>query len=345
MTAAVLSRGVNSVAVRVAVEDGEEVRRQLMERDLLDHGLEIQQEDGYIYIPVVEEPGSTEELKDGDVDFDVVEREFEERETQTKPGDILGYEPSYEVVGDVALVEDEDEGQEVADALVEADNNVRAVYRVDSPVQGRERTRKLVYLAGREGTEVVHREYGVELEVDLADVYFSPRLANERQRVRRQVEDGERAFDMFAGCGPYTVALALKGADVVACDVNPDAVRYLRRNVERNGVGDWVEVHEADARDVAGEIQNSADRVVMNLPHTADDFLDAAVEAAADEAVLHYYDIRHESDLFDGAEELVREAADHGGYDVEVLERVEVRSYAPYDYNVCLDVRLTRRES
>ncbi len=326
----------HSRCVEADVEDGERVRQELVEQELLDHELEIQQEEGVIYLPLDSDvsPQAVEE-------YAVVEREFKRRETRTTPEDILGYQPSYEVVGDVALLEDGE--QEVADALVEADNNVRAVYHVVSPVQGRERTRELVFMAGERGTEVVHREYGVELEVDLADVYFSPRLANERQRVRGQVESDERVFDMFAGCGPYTVALALEGAYVTACDVNPDAVDYLKRNIERNNVEERVTVYEADAREVAKQHSGEFRRVVMNLPHTADEFLDSALLAAGDEAILHYYDIRHESDLFDGAEEAIQEAADAAGYDVEVLERVNVRSYAPYDYNVCLDVQLTGR--
>ncbi|MFW5929892.1 MAG: class I SAM-dependent methyltransferase [Halobacteriota archaeon] len=325
---------MESCCVVVPRERGEEVRLELAERGLLDDSLEIRVDGDAILIPV---DGEVDGGFDGDVD--VRRAEFEPRDVQRSPSDILGYEPSFEVVGDVALVEDEP--REAADAVVEADNNVRSVYRVDSPVRGRERTRDLVHLAGDDDTEVVHREYGVEIQVDLADVYFSPRLAEERRRVASQVEDGERAFDMFAGAGPYSVALALEGAEVVACDVNPAAVDYLRRNAERNGVSGRVTARHSDAREVAAEIDD-VDRVVMNLPHTADDFLGSAFEAAGDSAVLHYYDIRHEDDLFDGAVEAVESAASDAGYEVEVLERVVVRSYAPYDYNVCLDVAVER---
>ncbi|MFP4188479.1 MAG: SAM-dependent methyltransferase, partial [Halobacteriales archaeon] len=105
---------------------------------------------------------------------------------------------------------------------------------------------------------------------------------------------------------------------------------------------DRVVAYNEDARDVAERVasEGGADRIYMNLPHTADEFLDAACEAARSGAVIHYYDIRHEDDLFDGAVEEIRDAAASAGYGVEVLERVVVRSYAPYDYNVCVDARL-----
>ena len=55
-----------------------------------------------------------------------------------------------------------------------------------------------------------------------------------------------------------------------------------------------------------------------------------------------HYDIQHEDDPF-GPGLAAVEAAAGDDYDVEVLEEKVVRSYAPHEYNVCLDVRLRRR--
>ncbi len=79
----------------------------------------------------------------------------------------------------------------------------------------------------------------------------------------------------------------------------------------------------------------------MNLPHSADEFLDTAVSLAGDDCVIHYYDIQHEDDPFGPGEDAIRSAAEPE-YDVTVETRREVRSYAPHELNVCLDVRLTR---
>ncbi|MDY7082340.1 MAG: SAM-dependent methyltransferase, partial [Halobacteria archaeon] len=195
-----------SKCVRVPREKGEETRQRLMELDALDHSLRIKSAEGYLYIPIVEGaeiPSEfAEEFADG---LEILEDEFEHADTLDAPADILGYEPSFEVVGDMALIEYDDAGtrREVADALVEADNNVVGVLNVESKVKGEERTREMRHIAGEEKTEVLHREYGSEFLLDLTDVYFSPRLANERQRVVSQVEEGETVFDMFAGVGPF----------------------------------------------------------------------------------------------------------------------------------------------
>jgi tRNA (guanine37-N1)-methyltransferase len=322
---------MESLCVRVPREEGEETRRMLADEGLLNQDLRIQQEDGCLYIPVYEEPGNLEtEI-----------REFEERDEETDATDILGHEPRFETVGDTALLEPE-ENDEAGEALVEADNGIVTSLRVESPVEGRERTRQMSHVAGERKTTTVHREYGREFVVDLTEVYFTPRLAEERERVASQVVEGETVFDMFAGVGPFTVAASESGAEVVASDINTHAVELLRENAERNGVADRVVAYNEDARLVADRVgdNDGADRVYMNLPHTADEFLDAACEAAHEGCVVHYYDIRHEDDLFDGAVEEIREAAEKAGYGVEVLERVVVRSYAPYDYNVCIDFRL-----
>jgi tRNA (guanine37-N1)-methyltransferase len=145
---------------------------------------------------------------------------------------------------------------------------------------------------------------------------------------------------MFAGVGPFVIPFADRGVDVVGVDINETAVEYLRENARRNGVEGRVTAICADVREVAPEYENWADRIVMNLPHSADDFLDAAVTIAGDDCLVHYYDIQHEDDPFGPGERAIRAAAT--GYEVTIENRREVRSYAPHEENVVLDVRLIR---
>jgi tRNA (guanine37-N1)-methyltransferase len=321
--------------VRVAREDGEAVRGRLAEADLVADEYEITVEDGWIYVPVTD-PSAVE------ADLTVVSRAVPARETQTTPADLVAFDPSYARVGDVAVVDEDDSERaaELARAVVESDLPVETVLNRASKVKGVERVRDWEVLAGA-GTETVHREYGSEFLVDLADVYFSPRLATERHRVAEGVDAGERVVDMFAGVGPFAVPMAKRNATVVGVDVNPDAVDYLRENARRNDVTERVTAIEGDVREVTPEYADWADRVVMNLPHSADEFLEAAVELAGDEAVVHYYDIQHEDDPFGPGERAIRAAAEPE-YDLTVETRRQVRSYAPHEQNVVLDVRLSR---
>ncbi|WP_435179583.1 class I SAM-dependent methyltransferase [Halorussus sp. AFM4] len=337
--------------VRVERERGEETRQRLADAGLLADEYQIEVAEGYLYLPVTGAdavPG----------DLSVVRRAVGERDTPDTPADILGYEPTYERLGDIVILDEDDpeRAREIADAVMASDLPVAGVVNRASKVKGELRVRDWEVLVG-EGTETVHREYGNEFLVDVAEVYFSPRLATERHRVAEQVEAGERAFDMFAGVGPFVVPFAERGAEVVGVDLNERAIAYLRENARRNGVADRVTAIHGDVRDVVagpsrpeggdgvGEVAPDyadwADRVVMNLPHSADEFLDAAVAVAGDDCVIHYYDIQHEDDPFGPGEAAIREAAEPE-YDVAVETRHVVRSYAPHELNVCLDVRLTR---
>ncbi|PSP75103.1 SAM-dependent methyltransferase [Halobacteriales archaeon QS_1_68_20] len=322
--------------VRAPREDGEAARRELAAADLIDGDFEIVVEDGWLYLPVTDPAAVPGE-------FDVVDHDVPARETQTLPADQLGFEPSYERLGEAAILDedDPDRAREIAAALVESDLPVTTVLNKASKVKGQQRVRDWEVLAG-DGTEVIHREYGSEFLLDLAEVYFSPRLATERHRVVEQVRAGEHAFDMFAGVGPFAVPMARRGAEVVAVDVNERAIEYLRENARRNDVAGRITAIHGDVRAVAPEWSGWADRVVMNLPHSADEFLDVAVSLAGEECVLHYYDIQHEDDPFGPGTEVIRAAAGEA-YEVEVLTERVVRSYAPHELNVCLDVQLTRR--
>jgi len=343
-------RGMEEPCVRVDRAAGEETRRALADAGALASDREIVVVDDDIFIPVSDRAAVPE-------GFDVVVRDVPEREIQRTPADVLGFEPSYERLGDVVILDEDDDerARAVADAIVASDLPVATVLNRASKVKGELRVRDWDVLVG-ESTETVHREYGCEYHLDVADVYFSPRLATERHRVTSQVEAGECVFDMFAGVGPFVIPAAKRGAQAVGVDLNPAAVEYMRENARRNGVADRVTAIEGDVRnvvaspseegiesddvrDVASEYANWADRLVMNLPHSADEFLETAVALAGEACVLHYYDIQHEDDPFGPGERAIRAAAEPE-YDVTVETRHVVRSYAPHEENVCLDVHL-----
>ncbi|MBX0303735.1 class I SAM-dependent methyltransferase [Haloarcula salinisoli] len=321
--------------VRVPVTDGEATRQRLAEADAIDDGYDITVEEEVLYVPVTDPtlvPDS----------FDVVEFDAPVREGQTMPADELGFAPSYERLGDLVIIDEDDpeRAQRIADAIVASDLPVEGVLNRASKIKGTERVRDWEILAG-DTTEAVHREYGCAFELDLAEVYFSPRLATERHRVVEQVREGEQAFDMFAGVGPFVVPFAKRGGTCVGTDINERAIEYLRDNAARNGVADRITALCGDVRELAADYEGWADRIVMNLPHSADEFLATAVELAGDDCTIHYYDIQPDTDPFGPGERAIRSAAEPD-YEVTVETRRTVRSYAPGEHNVVIDARLRR---
>jgi tRNA (guanine37-N1)-methyltransferase len=155
--------------VRVPVAEGEATRQALLEADLLDHDLEIEGEDGWLYLPVTDADAV-------DRAYELTERDFDPRETHTLPEDLLDEPPSYERVGDIVLLHEDDpeRARAIAETMMTSDLPVKTVLNRASEVRGTERVREWDVLAG-DGTETVHTEYGCEFAVDLATVYFSAR--------------------------------------------------------------------------------------------------------------------------------------------------------------------------
>jgi release factor glutamine methyltransferase len=78
-----------------------------------------------------------------------------------------------------------------------------------------------------------------------------------------------RILDLCTGSGVIAVALAkeLPGASVVATELSPEAAAIARRNAERNGVAERVEIREGDLfAPVAGE---RFDLITANPPYIA----------------------------------------------------------------------------
>jgi tRNA (guanine37-N1)-methyltransferase len=259
---------------------------------------------------------------------------------------------SFDIVGDIAVLkipgELEDKGEAIANALMQINKCVRTVICQVTPVSGEYRLRKLRWLGGEKKTETVHREHGCLFKVDLAKCYFSPRLSYERMRVAGQVKPGEVVVNMFAGVGCFSILIAKrsKAKKVYSIDINPDAVQYMRINVDLNRVADIVEPIEGDSKDViASRLRCVADRVLMPLPEKAYEYLDYAIMALKPSGgVLHYYDFEHagkgEDSAAKVAEKVSRKLSEKGVSFSIPFARI-VRTTGPRWYQVVLDIYIT----
>jgi tRNA (guanine37-N1)-methyltransferase len=330
--------------IKIHKKKGEPARRVLLSFEILDTSLKIGSDETFLYLPLSREP-APEELESLPEGFELTEYDFEPLEKKPVPEDLLGFSPAYEVIGDIALLEDENLDTEtalkIADVLLRTQPNIKSVVKPLTPVIGEFRVREFEVIAGEPRTETIHREYGCRYKVDLARAYFTPRLSTERSRILLWIKEGDTVVDMFAGVGPYSILLAKskKPSKVVAIDKNPDAVRYLKENISLNSAKN-IEAIEGDAREEAKRFAGTADHVIMNLPHSAHEFLDSAVLLTKPGGIIHYYGITPEDDLFDSSIELIRKAAEKAGRKIEVLEKRIVRSYAPYQYNICIEAKI-----
>jgi len=347
-----------SPCLRIPRGKGDAVIRFLKDAGLYRLDLKPRQTNGTLLIPIV---GLTEDAKarlgERLTEFDVVEGEFDGRSARPArisalleaqiPSEMHPYLPrSFDLIGTVAIVELRDElapyAELIGKAMVRVYPRVRTVLAKGGAFKGRFRVRDYVLLLGKE-TETVYREHGCLYHLDVAKVYFSPRLAYERMRVSSQVREGEVVLDMFAGVGPFSILIAKMHRDVrVYCaDINPDAFGCLVKNILVNKVAARVTPALAEARTlIRSNFSKCFDRVVMNLPGEAVNFLDVAVRALKSGGMIHCYAFADRLNGVQKVRERIAEELGKLGRRFDLLEGREVRATAPCQFQVVQDIRV-----
>ncbi len=257
---------------------------------------------------------------------------------------------SYDIIGDIAVLEIPEElkdyEREIAEAIMKIHKNVRVVCKKVGIVEGVERVRKVEIILGEKRTTTIHKENGIRLKVDISKVFYTPRLSQERLRIAKKVREGEVVTDLFAGVGPYSILIARisKPKVVYAIDINPHAYELLVENVKMNKVEGVVKPFLGDCREVVEreKLIGVADRVIMNLPKDAGDFLDVAYKVSKGESVIHFYCFLYEEGLFEEGIRIIEEKAKELGFDFEILETVKCGEIGPRRYRVCIDFKMLK---
>ena len=224
---------------------------------------------------------------------------------------------SQEVLGDLLVFKVEskvsDYSQQIALAKISHVKRARLALR-DHGVGGEFRVRQLEPLAARHEGEIIDasqiadlesetratlltmrtlvREHMRSIRIDPSKAYFSPRLQGERwhtfesaQRLQEILGRPLAVADPYCGVGPAIVHLIKRRGlvgELLASDLNPDAVDLLFDNLRRWGVPKIPEIQTplaevspgwrvgvADALTLKDdrEIAGSFDLLLVNLPH------------------------------------------------------------------------------
>ncbi len=332
---------MKSLCVEVPLAKGEPVRRGLRDAGVLAPGLRIEREGDRLYIPIAKRVSS---------EYPIREREFREgpaavhsyRDLVKVPADLVPLLPkAFDSIGDIVVVRLADELRPheaaIGEAILRWNPKLRTV-AVDEGVEGEFRIRKVRVVAGERTTRTEHVEFGLRYVVDVERAYFSPRLAAERQRVAVQVNARETVVDMFAGVGPYAILIdrTRHPKAVHAIDANPTAAELLRENVRRNRAN--VVVHEGLGQVILPRL-GPVDRVIMDLPQGAREFLPAVVPCVRYGGVVHFYAIAERGHVKEAREDalvLIR----HGKRNAQVMGTRIVRGYSPGRVHLAMDLRI-----
>ena len=351
-----------SICVKAPKTYGEKAIVLTSKLKIIDRELEIQSNNDFICIPLIRQPqeNELEKLKERVPDYKVSTYLFPERKKQVTtfvellenklPPYILASLPrAMDFVGDIVIIEIPPELNAhkyvIGEAVLKSHKSVRTVLAKAGAVSGTYRLREFSIIAGEPKTETIHKEYGCQYYVDLAEAYFSPRLSHEHNRVAFLVKEGETVVDLFAGVGPFSILIAKthENVKVYAIDVNPQAVEFLKKNVRLNRVEGKVHSILGDAKQIVNQrLFGVADRVIMNLPEKAMEFVDATCEALKPTGgIVHFYSFVDASNTLENVKLRFIDAVENSGRKVEkiVFSRF-VRATAPYEWQAVLDAKI-----
>ncbi len=326
---------------------------------LRDKALEVQTDTNYIFVPLIRSP-TEEEISMFRSEISQVrvkscmfqmrrkqDRTIEDTLAGLLPSDLLASLPkALDVVGDIAIIEIPMELREhekwIGEAVLKTHRNVKTVLSKAGAITGTYRVRGFKIIAGEPRTFTVHKEYGCRYQVDVAKAYFSPRLSHEHERVASLVGEDETVVDMFAGVGPFSVLIGKKhpSVKVYALDINPEALVFLKKNVLLNRVQDNVFPLLGDARQIVRDrLAGVADRVIMNLPESAIEFVRASCATLKPNGgVLHFYGFVRLPNSMEAFRNCFAAEVEKAGRRVERFLSVKaVRETGPYEQQVVLD--------
>lgn len=338
------------IGLEISKMEADRIRRMLLENNLLNVHFKIKHSSDHVYFPLYTILKDSKLHEMGLSRRNLVETEFEE--LMQRPKSLKEYlkgkislekieelKKSFDIIGNVVILEIPDDLEDEKHLIAEAALKVttrKSVYRKKSEIKGVTRTRELEHLAGEDSSETIHQEFGSRLKLDIRKVYFSPRLATERKRIVDQVQDGEIIIDMFTGVGPFAVAIAQKhDVEVYAIDINPEAISYLQENIRLNKVDEKIKPILGDVAKVLDHCNVHADRIIMNLPGSAKEFLPLSIEHLKPGGVLHYYQF---SSDFDEPVKRIKAAARLRR--VEILDKRRVKSRSPGVWQVGIDAQI-----
>ncbi len=345
--------------LKIPSEFGQQIITKTDKIRLRNKELEVKKEADSILIPLVRQPNDDEigvfkkifpEIQYGETIFQEHKKEqksLEEVLDGVLPPHLLASLPkALDIVGDIAIIELPPElktfEKVVGEAVLKIHKNTKTVLAKAGAVGGTFRVRDFTFVAGEPRTNTIHKENGCQYQVDLAKAYFSPRLSFEHDRIASMVEKGETVVDLFAGVGPFSILVAKKHSSirVFAVDINPEAFTLLERNLLLNRVQDKVVPVLGDARHIVHEkLSGTADRVIMNLPESAIEFVDVGCEAIRSEGgVVHFYDFVRHPDSMEAAKCRFTAEVEKAGKRVKCFQTTRaVRETAPYEQQVVLD--------
>ncbi len=241
-----------------------------------------------------------------------------------------------------------------AEKILRKNKPVKTILEKQGKVKGRLRKIQTKYLVGEKTKEVLYKENNCVFRFNVDSTYFSPRLSNERKEIALKIKKHENVLVMFSGVAPYPIVIAKnsKAKKVFAVEINREANKYAKLNIELNNVKENVEIIQGDIKKVAKKITSKGgvnvrgtlvplrfDVIVMPRPQLKDSFLREAFMLSKKNTRIYYYDFCNENEI-NLIKEKIKSEAKNSKKKIKILKIKTAGEIAPYKIRVRIDFKI-----
>ena len=254
---------------------------------------------------------------------------------------------SFDFLGNIAVVKFPKEfsaagKKSFAKKIMKEQKAIKTVLEKIGDVKGRLRKIKTSYIAGEKTKEVLYKENKCVFRFNIDRTYFSPRLSSERKEIAGMIKKGDSVFVMFAGVGPYSIVIAKNSpaSIIYSNEINREANKYAKLNIELNKVKDKVELTPGDIKKVAEKLKKQNKKynvIVMPRPQLKDSFLEQAFMLSEKKTRIYYYDFCK----IDGIEKIIEKIkteAKKFKKKIKILKTSQAGEIAPYKIRLRVDI-------
>ena len=336
--------------VKIPIKKAQQIKEYLIKNRLLNNDYAFLKDKDYFYFPLKINI-SVKKIKS----YSITNKKLKKKDKQKSLKETLKkkltkkelekLKKSYDVVGTIAILEIDDELKRkekiIAKILLKLRKNVKTVLRKVNGRKGTFRLQEYKFITGEKKFETLYKENNIRLKVNLKNMYFSPRLSNERKRIASLVKKNEDVLVMFSGCAPFPVVIAKnsKAKEIYGVEINPEAHSYGEENIKLNKIKN-IKLFCGDVKKIVPKL-NKFNRIVMPFPGEGLHYLDIAVKASKKNATIHFYSFLDEKDIPKKAYNEIKKICNELNKNYKILRHVKVGQFSPRKYRVCVDFKIT----
>ena len=260
-----------------------------------------------------------------------------------------------DIVGNVAVVKFSRDAtlqdkKKFAKDLIKNNKSIKTILEKTGKFKGRLRKMQTKHITGEKTKEVLYRENGCVFRFNIDKTYFSPRLSNERKEIAGLIKKNEEVLVMFAGVAPYSIVIAKlsKASKIYSNEINREANKYAKLNVELNKLKDKVILLNGDIKRIVRKggvsvrgnlVPLRFDVIVMPRPQLKETFLKQAFMLSKKGTRIFYYDFCKDDEV-DLIVDKIKSEAKKCKVKIKILKTKTAGEIAPYKIRVRVDFRV-----